>query len=72
MKKANYPNNIYIKNHKEVEAMGGDIGATLDKYDRKHGIPYNERAHAEYTHWCSVRTGVDLLSVDEKKLLGIQ
>lgn len=71
MKKVMYPGNIYIKNHKEVEAMGGDIDATLDKYDRKYGIPYNELARAEYTHWCSVKTGADLLSADQKKLLGL-
>lgn len=72
MKKANYPNNIYINNHKEVAAMGGDIDATLDKYDHKHGLTKDKLQRAQYTHWCSVRTGVDLMSVEEKKLLGIQ
>ena len=29
-----YKNNIYIENHEEVAAMGGDIGVCLDKYDQ--------------------------------------
>lgn len=28
-----YKNNIYIDNHEEVAAMGGDIGVCLDKYE---------------------------------------
>lgn len=29
-----YPDNIYIQNYAEVDAMGGDIGVCLDKYWR--------------------------------------
>ena len=39
-----YKNNIYIDNHAEVAAMGGDIGVCLDKYDAKHGLARNELA----------------------------
>lgn len=73
MKKAMYPNNIYIKNHKEVAAMGGDIGVSLDKYDHKHGLKHNALARAQYTHWRAVETGASsLLSAGDKELLGIQ
>lgn len=71
--KANYPNNIYIKNHAAVAAMGGDIGVTLDKYDKQHGIKYSELARAQYTHWRAEQTGASsLLSARQKELLGIQ
>lgn len=67
-----YKNNIYIKNHKEVEAMGGDIGVTLDKYDNKHGLKYDALARAQYKHWRAKVTGVkELLSVDDKQMLGL-
>ena len=33
-----YQNNIYIKNHDAVKAMGGDINVCLDKYDNAHGL----------------------------------
>lgn len=67
-----YPNNIYIQNHKEVAAMGGDIGVCLDKYDHKHGLKHDDLARAQYCHWRSVETGVpELLSVRYKKLLGL-
>lgn len=46
-----YKNNIYIDNHEEVAAMGGDIGVCLDKYDAKHGLARNELARAQYRHW---------------------
>lgn len=67
-----YQNNIYIQNHEEVAAMGGDIGVCLDKYDAKHGLAHNDLARAQYKHWRATVTGVpDLLSVPDKKLLGL-
>ena len=67
-----YQNNIYIQNHEEVAAMGGDIGVCLDKYDHKHGLPYAALARAQYKHWRATVTGVpELMSADDKKLLGL-
>lgn len=67
-----YPNNIYIKNYKEVKSMGGDIGVCLDKYDAKHGLKRDALARAQYCHWRAVVTGVpELLSANDKKLLGL-
>ena len=67
-----YKNNIYIKNHNEVAAMGGDIGVCLDKYDHKHGLKRDAVARAQYKHWRAVQTGVlELLSVDDKQMLGL-
>ena len=67
-----YKNNIYIKNHKEVAAMGGDIGVCLDKYDHKHGLKHDAVARAQYKHWRAEVTGVDkLLTPDDRKLLGL-
>ena len=64
MKKANYPNNIYIQNHEEVKAQGGDINVCLDKYDNAHGLKHDALARAQYKHWRAVETGVpELLSV---------
>ena len=34
-----YKNNIYIDNHAEVAAMGGDIGVCLDKRATVTGVP---------------------------------
>lgn len=57
-----YPNNIYIKHYAEVKKYPGDIGVQLDQYDNAHGLK----------HWRSVQTGVpDLLSVEDKRLLGL-
>lgn len=67
-----YKNNIYIKNHKEVAAMGGDIGVCLDKYDRKHGLKHDAAARAQYKHWRAEVTGVkELLSQRDRELLGL-
>ena len=67
-----YSNNIYIKNHKEVAGMGGDIGVCLAKFDRKEGLKHDDLARAEYKDWPSVQTGVpELLSVQDKALLGL-
>lgn len=67
-----YQNNIYIQNHEEVAAMGGDIGVCLDKYDHKHGLPHDDLARAQYKHWRATVTGVpELLSAPDKKLLGL-
>lgn len=67
-----YKNNIYIKNHKEVAAMGGDIGVCLDKYDHKHGLKHDAVARAQYKHWRTVQTGVpELLSERDRELLGL-
>ena len=67
-----HQNNIYIQNHEEVAAMGGGIGVCLDKYDAKHGLAHNDLARAQYKHWRATVTGVpDLLSVADKKLLGL-
>ena len=72
MKKANYQNNIYIKNHEAVKAMGGDIGVCLDKYDNAHGLKHDALTRAQYKHWRAEVTGVpELLSVAERKLLGL-
>ena len=65
-----YKNNIYIENHGEVAAMGGDIGVCLDKYDHKHGLKHNDLARAQYCHWRATVTGVpELLSMPYKNLL---
>jgi cupin superfamily acireductone dioxygenase involved in methionine salvage len=65
-----YKNNIYIENHEEVAAMGGDIGVCLDKYDHKHGLKHNDLARAQYCHWRATVTGVpELLSMPYKNLL---
>lgn len=65
-----YKNNIYIENHEEVAAMGGDIGVCLDKYDHKHGLKHNDIARAQYCHWRATVTGVpELLSMPYKNLL---
>ena len=67
-----YKNNIYIDNHAEVAAMGGDIGVCLDKFDAKHGLEHDNLARAQYKHWRSIITGVpELLSVDDRKLLDL-
>lgn len=68
-----YPDNIYIKNHEEVESIeGGNLGVCLNKYDEKHGLKYDRLARAQYKHWRSVETGApELLSVDDRKLLGL-
>ena len=67
-----YKNNIYIDNHAEVAAMGGDIGVCLDKYDAKHGLARNELARAQYRHWRATVTGVpELLSVEDRELLDL-
>ena len=67
-----YQGNIYIANHEEVAAMGGDIGVCLDKYDAKHGLARNELARAQYRHWRATVTGVpELLRPADKQLLGL-
>ncbi len=67
-----YKNNIYIKNHKEVAAMGGDIGVCLDKYDHNHGLKHDAVARAQYKHWRAEMTGVpELLSQRDRELLGL-
>ena len=67
-----YKNNIYIDNHAEVAAMGGDIGVCLDKYDAKHGLKRNDLARAQYRHWRAAVTGVpELLRPADKQLLGL-
>ena len=67
-----YKNNIYIDNHEEVAAMGGDIGVCLDKYDAKHGLARNELARAQYRHWRATVTGVpELLRPADKQMLGL-
>ena len=67
-----YQGNIYIANHEEVAAMGGDIGVCLDKFDAKHGLEHDNLARAQYKHWRSIITGVpELLSVDDRKLLDL-
>lgn len=67
-----YQNNIYIQNHEEVAAMGGDIGVCLDKYDAKHGLAHNDLLRAQYCHWRAEVTGVpELLNANYRKLLGL-
>ena len=67
-----YQGNIYIANHEEVAAMGGDIGVCLDKFDAKHGLEHENLARAQYKHWRSIITGVpELLSVEDRELLDL-
>lgn len=67
-----YKNNIYIDNHAEVAAMGGDIGVCLDKFDAKHGLEHDNLARAQYKHWRAKVTGVsELLSAEDKRMLGL-
>ena len=67
-----YPNNIYIKNYSEITKLTGDIGVQMDKFDNIHHLKHDDLARAQYKHWRSVQTGVpDLLSVEDKRLLGI-
>ena len=51
-----YQGNIYIENHEEVAAMGGDIGVCLDKYDHKHSLKHDDLARAQYCHWRAPNT----------------
>lgn len=67
-----YENNIYIKNYNEVKKYAGDMGVQLDQYDNAHGLEHDALVRAQFKHWRSVQTGVpDLLSVEDKRLLGI-
>ena len=67
-----YPNNIYIKHYAEITKLTGDIGVQMDKFDNIHHLKHDDLARAQYKHWRSVQTGVpDLLSVEDKRLLGI-
>lgn len=67
-----YPNNIYIKNYKEICKYEGDIGVQLDKYDSTHHLKKDELLRAQYKHWRSVQTGVpELMSRHDRELLGI-
>ena len=67
-----YPNNIYIKNYAEITKLTGDIGVQMDTFDNIHHLKHDDLARAQYKHWRSVQTGVpDLLSVEDKRLLGI-
>lgn len=67
-----YPGNVYIQNHSEINATTGvDTNVRLDIFDSKHGLQHNDLARAQYKHWRSVETGADLLSHNEKKLLGL-
>lgn len=72
-----YPNNPYIKHHAELAAIKddngnkADMGYQFDVFDKRHGLPHDDLLRAQYKHWRSVVTGADLLSVDEKKLLGL-
>lgn len=48
------------------------MGVQLDKFDNAHNLKYDALARAQYKHWRSVQTGVpDLLSVEDKRLLGL-
>lgn len=67
-----YPHNIYVKNYEEIKKLSGDIVEQLDMFDNAHHLKHNALARAQYKHWRSVQTGVpELLSVDDKRLLGI-
>lgn len=67
-----YPNNIYVKNHAELQSYGMDIGISLDMYDEKHGLKHDDRARAEYCYWRAEQTGVEELCTPEQhRLLGI-
>ena len=67
-----YPNNIYIKNYKNIKNLPGDIGVQLDQYDSAHHLKHDALARAQYKHWRSIQTGVpELLSVEDKRLLGL-
>ena len=44
----------------------------LDKFDNDHKLKHNALLRAQYKHWRSIQTGVpELLSADEKRLLGL-
>lgn len=67
-----YESNIYIKNYETIKKLPGDIGVQLDQYDNAHGLKHDALARAQYKHWRSIQTGVpELLSMDDKRLLGI-
>ena len=67
-----YPNNTYIKHYDEIKKYPGDIGVQLDQYDNAHHLKYDALARAQYKHWRVQQTGVpELLSVDDKRLLGL-
>lgn len=62
--------NVYIKNHAELVALGGDMGVTMDKFDAKHNLEYDEVARVEYKYWRSQETGVkNLLSIRDKQII---
>ena len=70
--KANYPENVYVKNYEAVKAMGGDMNVMLDKYDNAHGLKFDEVARAQFKHWRAEVTGVpELMSVRDRQVLGL-
>lgn len=73
-----YENNIYIDNYEELKAITkpngdkADMGVQFDIFDQRHGLEHNDLLRAQYKHWRATVTGVpDLLSVPDKKLLGL-
>ena len=73
-----YQNNIYIDNYEELKAITkpngdrADMGVQFDIFDQRHGLEHNDLLRAQYKHWRATVTGVpDLLSVPDKKLLGL-
>ena len=73
-----YPNNIYIQNYDELKSITkpngdkADMGVQFDIFDQRHGLEHNDLLRAQYKHWRATVTGVpDLLSVPDKKLLGL-
>ena len=74
-----YPNNIYIKNHDEIEKItmdGGkepDISVKLNIFDEQHGLKRDNLARAQYKHWLSIKTGASsLLTPDDLRLLDME
>lgn len=73
-----YPDNIYIQNYDELKSITkpngdkADMGVQFDIFDQRHGLEHNDLLRAQYKHWRATVTGVpDLLSVPDKKLLGL-
>lgn len=73
-----YPDNIYIQNYDELRQITqpngnkADMGVQFDIFDQRHGLEHNDLLRAQYKHWRATVTGVpDLLSVPDKKLLGL-
>ncbi len=67
-----YPDNIYVKNSEEIRNYRVDINTSLDMFDSKHGIAFDEVARAQYKHWRAIETGAkELMSNRDRDILGL-